>query len=137
MLRTFTTVERMLVGTASGAAVGFALYYVVARPTTGDEPNLAVAFVSIVAILGGLAGGLVSREGWLMLTGALVGAIAVGLLGVVATLHPKGLIYSIFGGPLGAVAVYLYFRAIESPVPTAKAKALPRTEGIRDRELDR
>jgi hypothetical protein len=97
----------MLVGAACGAAIGFALYYVVARPTK-DEPGLAVAFVSIVAILGVVASQCFSATGWAMLAGGFLGAIATGLLGVVATLHLKGLVYSFIGVPIGAVFVLLY-----------------------------
>ncbi len=88
-------------------------------------------------ILGGLAGGLLSRDGWQMLGDAVLGAIAMGLLGVVATMHLKGLIYSIIGVPLGAVAVYLHLLTRESHVSTANAKTLTRTEGVWDQELDR
>jgi hypothetical protein len=108
-----------------------------ASMTNADQVRFLVMFAGIVAILGGLAGGLLSRDGWQMLAGAVVGAIAVGLLGVVVTLHLKGLIYSIVGGPLGAVVVYLVFLSRESPASMAKAKALPRGEGVWDRELDR
>jgi hypothetical protein len=108
-----------------------------ASMTNADQVRFLVMFAGIVAILGGLAGGLLSRDGWQMLAGAVAGAIAVGLLGVVVTLHLKGLIYSIVGGPLGAVAVYLHFLTRESPASMARAKALPRGEGVWDRELDR
>ena len=60
-----------------------------------------------MAVLGGLAGGLLSRDGWKTLAGAVLGAIAAGLFGVVTTLHLKGLIYSFVGVPLGTLAVYI------------------------------
>ena len=133
----------LLWGMAAGAMLGVLLGLAMSewpRPaymTIADQVRGLVMFAGILAILGGLAGGLLSRDGWRMLAGAVAGAIAVGLLGVVVTLHPKGLIYSIVGGPLGAVAVYLFFLPQESPVSMAKAKAPPRAEGVWDRELDR
>ena len=133
----------LLCGVATGSVLGVFLGLAMSewpRPaymTIADQVRGLAMFAGIVAILGGLAGGLLSRDGWQMLGGAVVGAIAMGLLGVVATLHLKGLIYSIFGGPLGAVAVYLHFLNRPQPVPMAKAKAQSRAEGLWDRELDR
>jgi hypothetical protein len=133
----------LLGGMAAGAILGVLLGIVTGewpRPaylTIADQFRGIAACAALVAILGGLASGVLSRDGWQMLAGAVVGAIATGLFGVVATLHIKGLIYSFIGVPLGAVAVYLFCLAPDSAVPMAKAKDLPKTEGIWDRELDR
>jgi len=127
---------------AGGAMLGLLLGLAVSerpRPAymkLADQVWGLIIGSAIVAILGGLAGGLLSRDGWQMLAGAVVGAIAMGLLGVLGTGHLKGLMYSIFGGPLGGMAVYLHFLTRPPPAPTAKAKALSRAEGVWDRELD-
>jgi hypothetical protein len=107
-----------------------------ASMTITDRVRGILMFAGIVAFLGGVAGGVLSRGGWQMLAGAVVGAIAIGLLGVVATLHLKGLIYSIFGGPAGAMAVYLFLLSRQSPDSTAERRTPPRPEGVWDRELD-
>lgn len=52
-----------------------------------EQARVLASLSGTVAILGGLAGGLLSRDGWKTL-GAVVGAIAMGLVGVVTTLHP-------------------------------------------------
>jgi hypothetical protein len=120
----------MLVCAGCGAAIGFALYYVVARPTN-DEPGLALAFASIVAILGAVAAECLSPTGWAMLGGGIHGAIVTGLLGVVATLHLKGLMYSFIGVPIGAVFVLLYGRPnLEAEKPLDKAGAPPVRSGL-------
>jgi hypothetical protein len=120
----------MIIGAVCGAAIGLALYYVVARPTN-DEPGLAAAFASIVAILGVVASACLSSTGWAMLRGGIVGAIATGLLGVVATLHPKGLMYSFIGVPIGGVVVFLRYRLKhEAEKPLNKAEDPPARTGL-------
>lgn len=136
-LRVWFTVQRMLVGAACWAAVGFLLQYAVVRPPAADEPGVVVAFVGIMAILGTVAAGFLSTTGWAMLAGGIVGAIATGLFGVVATLHPKGLIYSFIGAPLAALFVLMYRREHEPAKASAKEGASPPTPGVWDRELDR
>jgi hypothetical protein len=76
--------------------------------TIADEIRALSAFAAIVAILGGLASRLLSRDSWRLFGGAVAGAILFGLLGVVATQHILGLSYSLLGVPLGAVAVYFF-----------------------------
>ena len=133
----------LLLGMLAGAMLGVLLGLAISeRPkpayvTITDEVRVIVMFAGIVASLGGVAGGLLTRDGWQMLGGAVLGAIAMGFLGVVATLHLKGLIYSIIGVPLGAVAVYLHLLTRESHGSTGPAKIEPRTEGVWDQELDR
>jgi hypothetical protein len=133
----------LLCGTAAGAMLGVFLGLAMserltpASMTITDRVRGILMFAGIVAFLGGIAGGFLSREGWQMLAGAVVWAISIGLLGVVATLHFKGLIYSIFGGPLGAVAVYLFLLSRQSPTSTAEGRSPQRPAGVWDRELDR
>ena len=137
MLRVWFTVWRMLLGAACGAAIGFALIYAVIRPTATDRPSSVVAFVGLMAIVGAVAAGFLSATGWAMLAGGIVGAIATGLCGVVATLHLKGLIYSFIGAPFGALFVFLYRLEHGAAKPSDKAKAPSAQSGVWDGELDR
>ena len=124
------TVRRMLVGAVCGGAIGFPLYYVVYRPTAADDPGLVVAFVGYMAVLGSVAAGFLSATGWAMLAGGIVGAIATGLWGVVATLHLKGLIYSFVGAPFGVLFVLLYRLEYEAAKPSDKARASQAQSGV-------
>jgi len=137
MLPVWFAVRRMLVGAACGAAIGFLLQYMVVRPPAANEPGVVVAFVGIMAILGAVAAGFLSTTGWAMLAGGIVGAIATGLFGVLATLHPKGLVYSFIGAPLGALFVLIYRLEHEPAKSSHKASASPAQSGVGDRELDR
>ena len=134
--RAWFTVRRMLIGAFYGAAIGLP-YLFLSEPPRADEYRLVAAFLGILAILGAVAAGFLSATGWAMLAGGLVGAIAMGLLGVLATLHLKGLIYSFLGAPIGAVVVLLYQLEAETAKPSAKAKASPAQSGVWDDELDR
>jgi hypothetical protein len=133
----------LLVGIAGGAILGFLLGVAMAEwpmpafMTIADQFRGIAGFAALVAILGGLAGAVLSRDGWQMFAGGVVGAIAMGLLGVLGTGHLLGLTISIIGGPLGALAVYLHFLTREPPAPIAKSKAMARSEGLWDREIDR
>jgi hypothetical protein len=104
----------LLAGMAVGAMLGVLLGLAMAewpRPaywTVADEIRGLSAFAAILAVLGGFAGSLLSRDSWRLFAGAVVGASLFGLLGVVATRHILGLSYSLLGVPLGAVAVYLF-----------------------------
>ena len=71
-----------------------------------------------------------------MLAGGIVGAIVAGLLGVAATLHLKGLIYSFWGVPLGAWLVLQYRIGHKSKTPVVKAQARPGQSGVWDADLD-
>jgi hypothetical protein len=127
---------------ACGAGVGVLLKYAACGGPQGpvedaNEFVTVLACASIVAILGGIAGGVLSASGWAMFAGAIVGAIVIGLLGVVATLHLKGLIYSIIGGPLGALVVFLYGVGRETAKPVVQTRVPPTSAGIWDNELDR
>src|SRR4051794_9045038 len=102
--------RRMLVGMACGAGVGVLLYYAVnggKKEGVGaaNESREVVATAAIMAVLGGVAGGLLRASGWAMFAGGIVGAIVVGVGGVAATHHLKGLIYSCIGAPFGALLV--------------------------------
>ena len=104
--------------------------------TAAEQVRNLAATAAFIAVLGGLAGGVLSRDGWLLLAGSVAGAIAVGTMGVLGTMHLKGLMYSIIGAPIGAVAVYLFLLNRESQVPTAKAEPLPQGNRVWDRDLD-
>ena len=66
----------------------------------------------------------------------LIGAILVGVAGVVATQHLKGLIYSFIGAPVGALVVFLYEVGREMPKSADKACVPPASAGVWDKELD-
>jgi hypothetical protein len=91
------SVRRILVGVVCGAGLGVLLQYAAFGGPQGpvEAANWfvgVVAFASIVAVLGGIAGGVLRASGWAMFAGGIIGAILVGVGGVVATLHIKGLI---------------------------------------------
>jgi hypothetical protein len=71
-----------------------------------------------------------------MFAGGIIGAILVGVGGVVATLHIKGLIYSFLGAPFGALLVFLYEVGREVSKPADKACVPPASAGVWDHELD-
>jgi hypothetical protein len=98
------SVRRMLVGVVCGAGLGILLQYAAFGGPQGpiEEANWFVgdlAFASIVAVLGGIAGGVLRASDWAMFAGGIIGAILVGVGGVVATRHIKGLIYSFLDAP--------------------------------------
>jgi hypothetical protein len=90
-----------------------------------------------MAVLGGVASGFLSRTGWAMIAGGIIGAIVVGLFGVLATLHIKGLIYSFLGAPLGVFLVLLYRLEYEKVKPVQKEPASKSQPGAWVDELDR
>lgn len=140
--RVWLSVWRILVGMACGAGVGVLLKYAAFGGPQGpvekaNEFVTVVGFAIVVAVLGGIAGGVLRASGWAMFAGAIVGAIVSGVLGIVATLHLKGLIYSIIGGPLGALVVFLYGVGREAAKPAVQTRVPPTSAGIWDNELDR
>jgi hypothetical protein len=92
------------------------------------EPGLPIVFAGIMAVLGAVASGFLSATGWAMLAGGIVGAIVTGMVGVVATFHLKGLIYSFWGAPVGAWLVYQCWLGHERKSPTIKARVVTRGE---------
>ena len=136
------SVRRILVGMVCGAGVGVLLHHAAFGGPQGpvEEANWfvrVVAFAGIVAVLGGIAAGMLKASGWAMLAGGLIGTMFVGILGVVATHHVKGLIYSFLGVPCGALVVYLYEVGRERTKPADKASVPPASAGVWDHELDR
>jgi len=132
--RALHLVWRISAGAACGAILGYCLPPVLG-PNARD-PQLPIVFAGIMAVLGAAASGFLSATGWAMLAGGIVGAIVTGLLGVAATLHLKGLIYSFWGAPLGAWLVLQYRLGHETKTPTVKAQALPGQSGVWDADLD-
>ncbi len=135
-------IRRILVGIVCGAGVGVLLHFAAFGGPQGpvEEANYSVwvaESAGIVAVLGGIAGGVLRASGWAMLAGSIVGAIVVGVGGVLATQHIKGLVYSLLGVPFGALLVFLYGVVRESAKPEDKAGVPPASAGIWDRELDR
>lgn len=127
--------RRMLIGVVCGAGIGFLLAYaVVVDPS--EKFKVYVAFACVVAVLGGAAGGLLKAAGWAMFAGAIIGAIAVGIFGVVATFHLKGVIFAFVGAPMGALVVFVYGISHEVGKPWDKTCVPPASGGVWDRELD-
>jgi hypothetical protein len=125
-----------------GAGAGVLLFYAALGGPQGpiEEANWferVVEFACIVAVLGGIAGGVLSASGWAMFAGGLIGAIVVGVLGVAVTHHLKGLMYSLLGVPVGAVFVFLYGAGREEAKPAAKTSPPPTSAGVWDKEPDR
>jgi len=133
--------RRMVLGMAFGAVLGVFLYYLLFRDTrvriiVADEVRAAVSLSSILAVLGGVAGSFLKKSGWMLFAGGIVGAIVTGVIGVIVTLHPKGLIYSIFGGPLGVVIMFLHGINHEVTNSSRNTFVSASTSGVWDRELD-
>jgi hypothetical protein len=128
-------VRRILVGAAGGAALGFVLPHVLGE--NAQALAVRIAFTVIMAALGASAFAFLSATGWAMLAGGLVGSVAAGLLGVLATLHLKGVIYSFLGAPVGAIWVLLHRLGREGRKPPDTAVASPARPGVWDAELDR
>jgi hypothetical protein len=136
------SVRRILVGVVCGAWLGVLLQYAAFGGPQGpvEEANWfvgVVAFASIVAVLGGIVGGVLRASGWAMFAGRIIGAIVVGVGGGVAALHIKGLIYSFLGAPFGALLVFLYEVGREVAKPADKACVPPASAGVWDKEFDR
>jgi hypothetical protein len=135
------SVRRILVGVVCGAGVGVLLHYAAFGGPQGPIEEASwfvgvVAFASIVAVLGGIAGGVLRASGWAMFAGGIIWAILVGVGGVVATRHIKGLIYSFLGAPFGALLVFLYEVGREVAKPADKACMPPASAGVWNSELD-
>jgi hypothetical protein len=133
--------QRVLIGSFLGAVIGAFLYFVVFREsglsTTPDREIRALVFmIGLGATVGGLTGGFLTRSGWEMLAGGLAGAIVAGILGVVFMHHINGFVYSFFGLPIGAVAVFLYGSHHEWKRSVERAAIPPDRSGVWDRELD-
>ncbi|QEH36050.1 hypothetical protein OJF2_46080 [Aquisphaera giovannonii] len=136
------SVRRILVGMVCGAVVGVLLKYAAYGGPQGPveeakELATVAGFACTVAVLGGLAGGMLTASGWVVFAGGIVGAVVVGLLGVVATHHLKGLIYSVLGGPLGALFAFVHVVNCRTEKPSDLTKVSPPSAGIWDDELDR
>jgi hypothetical protein len=136
------SVRGMLVGMACGAGVGVLLYYAVAggpKDAVGaaNESREVAACAGIVAVLGGIAGGVLRATGWTMFAGGVIGAVVVGIGGVVATHHLKGLVYSFVGVPFGALFVFLYGVGHKMAKPAVRACVPPVSADAWGGELDR
>jgi hypothetical protein len=91
MLPLWCAVRRLLIGVASGAAMGLLLQYVIARPTARNDGALMLAFVGITAILGAVGAGFLSATLWTIFGGGIAGPVATRLFGALVTLHLRGL----------------------------------------------
>lgn len=133
----WSLVRRILIGMVCGAGVAVVLSYTAFGGPQGPVEEATwflslVEFAGIVAVLGGIAGGVLRPSGWAMFAGGIVGAIVVGLLGVVVTRHLLGLSYSLVGAPLGALLVFLVGIRREAGKPVVPAAA----DGVWDKEFD-
>jgi hypothetical protein len=135
-------VRRILIGMACGFGVGVLLHYAAFGGPQGPVEEATwletvLTFASIVAVLGGIAGGILRASGWAIFAGGLIGAFLAGVAGVMVTLHLKGLIYSFLGAPVGALVVFLNQVGRKIPKPADKACAPQASAGVSDKELDR
>jgi hypothetical protein len=136
------SIRRILIWMVCGAGAGVLLHYAALGGPQGpvEEANWferVVEFACIVAVLGGIAGGVLSASAWAMFAGGLIGAIVMGVVGVALTHHLKGLMYSILGVPVGALFVFLYWASREVAKPADKTCVPPASAGVWDKELDR
>ena len=92
---------------------------------------------AILVAIGSFAGGVLSPSGKAMFAGGIVGTLVIGIFGVVATLHLKGLIYAFIGAPIGAVLVYLYGVSHELAKPSGKMPSPQGSADFWDSGLDR
>ena len=137
-----SSTRRILIGMVCGAGAGVLLHHAAFGGPQGpveeaDWSWRVAAFAGIVAVLGGIAGGILRASGWAMFAGGLIGAILVGLGGVVATRHLKGLVYSLLGAPVGAIIVFCMNSAERWKKPVGRASVPPASAGVWDDELDR
>jgi peptidoglycan/LPS O-acetylase OafA/YrhL len=128
-------VWRIFAGAVCGAVLGYCLPRVLGP--NAKDPTLPIVFASIMAVLGAVASGFLSGTGWSMLAGGIIGAIVVGICGVLATLHTKGLVYSFLGAPLGAFLVLLYRLEHEKAKAAQKKPPSKLQPAVWDDELDR
>ncbi len=103
-----------------------------------NAPRLVLSAIVVVlsfSLMGGLAGGFLTRTGRLMIAGAVVGFLYVGGFSVDWFDHIKGFFYgALYGAPLGALLGLLIGSLPQSY--TRKAKTLASVKGVWDRELD-
>ncbi len=129
----------MLVGLVCGAIFGaaFASLFVYRPHPTDAHDTLVVT--CIAAVLGSVGGGFIGWTGWMMISGALIGWIIVGIGFVLAYHHIKGMIYgALFGAPLGAFLGYYRGLRQEESAKRLKPKAAQSssTASVWDREID-
>jgi hypothetical protein len=128
----------LLIGLACGAMFGatFASLFVYS-PHPRDAHD-AFLLTCIAAVLGGVGGGFIGPTGWMMIGGALIGWIIVGIGFVLAYRHIKGMTYgALFGAPLGAFRGFFYGLRQESATRLKpKAAQSSSAASVYDRELD-
>jgi hypothetical protein len=135
------SIRRILIGMVCGAGAGVLLVYAGFGGPQGpvEEANgfvRVLAFVTVVAVLGSVAGGALKASGWAILAGGLIGAILAGVADVRATQQVKGVFYSFLGAPVGALVVVLYEVSRELSKPAEKACVPPVSAGVWDKDLD-
>jgi hypothetical protein len=137
------SIKGSLIGIVCGALFGLLFCWATAERLpegnvgAAQEPWRVAAGAGILAVLGGVAGGILRASGWAMFAGGVLGALVTGAFGVVSTMHLKGLVYAPIGVPVGAVLVYLYGVNHEGAKPSGNASTLPGSVGVWDNDLDR
>jgi hypothetical protein len=102
----------MLIGATYASGTTVALFYALdgvseAGPHHQDRFHALILGVATFGTLGALVAGFVRPSSWPLFAGGILGAIAFGIAGVVATFHPKGLVYAPLGVPFGAALVFV------------------------------
>jgi len=129
----------MLVGLVCGAIFGAAfasLFVYSSHPTDAHD---AFVVTCVAAVLGSVGGGFVGSTGWMMISGALIGWIIVGIGFVLAYHHIKGMIYgALFGAPIGALLGFFQGLRQEESAKRLKPKAVESSSAasVWDREID-
>ncbi len=129
----------MFVGLVCGAIFGAAfasLFVYSSHPTDAHD---ALVVTCIAAVIGSIGGGFIGSTGWMMIGGALVGWIIVGIGFVLAYHHIKGMIYgALFGAPLGAFFGFFHGLRQEESAKRLKPKTPESSSAasVWDREID-
>ena len=104
---------------------------------SANELRGMTILVAILVAMRRVAGGVLSPSGKAMFAGGIVGALVVGIFGVVATLHLKGLIYAFIGAPIGAVLVCSVRGQSQVAEPSGEMPSPQGSADFWDSDLDR
>jgi hypothetical protein len=129
----------LLIGLACGAILGATFAYLFVYSPHPRDAHGAFVLTCIAAVLGGVGGGFIGRTGWMMIGGALIGWVIVGIGFVLAYRHIKGMIYgALFGAPLGAFLGFFHGLRQEESARCSKPKAAQSSSAasVWDREID-
>jgi MFS family permease len=129
----------LLIGLACGTIFGATFSTLFVYSPHPADAHAALVVTCIAAILGGVGGGFIGPTSWMMIGGALVGWIIVGIGFVLGYHHIKGMIYgAFFGAPLGALLGFFHGLRQEESAKRSKPRAAQPSSAasVWDREID-